>query len=549
MGKFLFITSIFVTLISSFSLAKTLDEKIHQRIQNMTLEEKVGQLFIVGFPQTSLTKDLDSFLKENKPGAFLLFKRNIQSAEQIKNFNKELYRASFRHTKLPPLIAIDQEGGSVSRLPIEPAPPNALALGQTQSPLLADEMGYQMGLFLREVGFNMNLAPVLDIADPSASSFIGVRSFGSDPKIVAELGTAYSKGLLRSKVIPTAKHFPGTGSLTTDPHHSVAKNNATLAELKTRDLKPYESYVSSGDNVAIMLSHLSYPALDPSGEPATFSRKISKDILRGEYHFRGLVITDDLQMQGSRQLLRPEVGALKALQAGADIVMLTWSFADQRKAFDYVKNAVESGALPIDDLHEKLHRILKTKAFANLYRRDPKLSPLMRGYKLTSKDYSDLESNILDKNLQTNLLPQRLPEKVKSSSRKPASQIERVCILSPNQTFIRSFRKYSDKQVEAQIVSKSFSTAMAVDWMREKKCSVTIGAVTGTKTANVFQNLPRKEQKELIVVNLGAPRLVPKNKEFLRVIQLYFNHSESGKKIAQHLDEILQKPSRNYVGL
>lgn len=524
-----------------------LPQIIDQKIAKMTLEEKVGQLFIVGFPQKNISPDLEKFIADYKPGSFLLFKRNISSGEQIRDLNLALYRTSYKHTKLPPLIAIDQEGGSVSRLPITPAPPNALALGQTQSPLLAEEMGYQTGLFLREVGFNMNLAPVLDVTDPLSTSFIGVRSFGADPRLVGELGVAYSKGLLKARVIPTAKHFPGTGNLKADPHVSVVQNTSSLESLKAKDLKPYEAYSSLGDRVAVMLSHLIYPALDNTREPASFSKKISTELLRGELKYKGLVVTDDLQMQGSKQLLRPEVAALRALQAGADIVMLTWSFADQGRAFEYVKNAVKKGELNQNELDQKLHRILTVKAFANLYRRDPKQLSLLQGPKLTSKDYSELESNILDQNLKTNLLPKSLPGK-ETKKRKPAS-ISRVCVAAPSRAFIDSFKRSSKKHVDVKLLTGAFDKEQVQEWMREKNCALTVAAITGPKTAALLKSLPAQEKKNLIVVNLGAPRLMPQQKGYLRVIQLYFNHVDSGKKIAQHLEEILNDSSGSYAFL
>lgn len=524
-----------------------LPQIIDQKIAKMTIEEEVGQLFIVGFPQKQVSPDLEKFISKYKPGSFLLFKRNITSGEQIRDLNLALYRTSFKYSQLPPLIAIDQEGGSVSRLPITPAPPNALALGQTQSPLLAEEMGYQTGLFLREVGFNMNLAPVLDVTDPLSTSFIGVRSFGADPHLVGELGVAYSKGLLKARVIPTAKHFPGTGSLKADPHVSVVQNTSTLESLKEKDLKPYEAYSSLGEQVAVMLSHLIYPALDISREPASFSKKISTDLLRGDLKYKGLVVTDDLQMQGSKQLLRPEVAALRALQAGADIVMLTWSFEDQGKAFEYVKAAVQKGELSQEDLNKKLHRILTVKAFANLYRRDPKQLSLLQGPKLTSKNYSQLESNILDQNLKTNLLPRSLPGK-ESRKRRPAS-VSRVCVAAPSKAFISSFKQSTNKHVDAKLLTGAFDKEQVLEWMQEKNCSLTIAAITGLKTASLFKSLPVQDKKGIIVVNLGAPRLIPQQKNYLRVIQLYFNHADSGKKIAQHLEEILNNSSNSYAYL
>jgi len=543
-------TTLWFALFPHLVLARpgSLNEIIDKKIASMTLDEKVGQLFIVGFPQKNLSPELDTFLSRYKPGSFLLFKRNIVSAEQIRSLNLDLYKASFKHSKLPPLIAIDQEGGSVSRLPIKPAPPNALALGQTQSPLLAEEMGFQTGLFLREVGFNMNLAPVLDVADPLSGSFIGVRSFGADPQLVAELGSAYSKGLLKARVIPTAKHFPGAGDLRADPHLSIVQNTSSLEKLKSHDLKPYEAYARLGKNTALMLSHLIYPALDEKREPASFSRKISTDLLRTELKYPGLVVTDDLQMQGSRQLLRPEAAALKALQAGADIVMLTWSFADQGKAFEYVKSAVQKGDLPEKELQEKLRRILTVKAFANLYRRDPKQLSLLQGETLTSKDYSELESSILDQNLKLSLLPRALPTKKGITPRAPAS-VNRLCLASPSKAFMNSFVRSTKKTVTTKMLTGNFAKADFLAWIQTSNCNVTLAAVTGPKTAALMKSLPAAQKKNLIVVNLGAPRLMPNSKGYLRVIQLYFNHTDSGKKIAQHLDEILTNPTGSYAFL
>ncbi|XGC80849.1 glycoside hydrolase family 3 protein [Bdellovibrio bacteriovorus] len=524
-------------VLATSDLNKLIDSKIAQ----MTLEEKVGQLFIVGFPQKTITPELEDFFALYKPGSFLLFKRNISSSEQIRELNNSLYRKSYTYTKLPPLIAIDQEGGSVSRLPIKPAPPNALAIGQTQSPLIAEEMGYQTGLFLREVGFNMNLAPVLDVADPLSGSFIGVRSFGADPKLVGEIGVAYSKGLLKARVIPTAKHFPGTGNLKADPHHSVVMNNTPLETLKNVDLKPFEAYADLGENIAVMLSHLIYPALDGSNEPASFSKEISTELLRNKMKYEGLVVTDDLQMQGSKQLLRPEAAALKALQAGADVVMLTWSFADQAKAFDFVKAAVKNNELSEGDLNRKLKRILTVKAFANLYRRDKNLPSLLAGSVLSSKEYSAVEENILEKNLRTNLIG-----KDQNQKRLPTS-LEKVCVLSPSNTFIVSFKKAFKKETHSILLTSSSGSNEITEWINSTLCTASIIAVTGPKTASAVKTLSQELKENLIVVNLGSPKLIGKEKSYRKVLQLYFNHKDSGKKVAQHLEEILSTKDASYV--
>lgn len=514
---------------------KSLNEIVNSKIANMTLDEKVGQLFIVGFPHQKMSKDLEVFIAKYKPGSFLLFKRNISSLEQIKSLNATLYRHSFTHTRLPPLLAIDQEGGSVSRLPISPAPPSALAIGQTQSPLLAESMGVETGKFLREAGFNMNLAPVLDVADPFVNSFIGVRSFGSDPQLVAELGVAYSKGLLESHVIPTAKHFPGTGGLSADPHHSVVTNENSMSSLKAKDLRPFETYAKLGDRVAIMLSHLIYPALDSSGEPASFSKKITTDLLRKELNYKGLVITDDLQMEGSRQLLRPEVAALRALVAGADIVMLTWSFADQSRAFEHVKQSIRTGEFKMSDVDAKIRRILTVKAFANSFRGSTD-GPLIKSRNLlSSKDYIQTEQGILEYNLKANLQART------TSNQGSPTALHTLCVLSPTKSFIHNFTKNSKHRVRSRILSKGDKKENVQQWLRKRNCTISLFAVTGKSTALTVNSLTAEEKKKVVVVNLSAPNLFKDSSSFLKVMHLYFNHENAGKKIAQNLNEILRE--------
>ncbi|MFS4458909.1 glycoside hydrolase family 3 protein [Bdellovibrio sp. HCB2-146] len=533
---------ILILLIPNFVLASAptpLEQSIEKRIAQMSLEEKVGQLFIVGFPQKDITKELDKFIRTYKPGSFLLFKRNILSLAQVKKLNADLTRLSYDTSELPPLLAIDQEGGSVSRLPLFPTQPNALALGQTQSPALAEEMGYQTGLFLREVGFNMNLAPVLDVVDPKSRSFIGVRSFGPDPEIVKDVGVAYSRGLLRSRVIPTAKHFPGTGNLALDPHQVIVENAATSVSLRERDLVPYQAYAELGRPVAVMLSHLLYPSLDPSREPASFSKKISTDLLRGEMKYQGLVMTDDLQMQGSKQLLRPEVAALRALKAGADIVMLSWSFADQGKAFNHVKKAVQSGDFAEKDLNDKLRRILYTKAFANNYKRDPAIPSMIAGSVLTSPNYHQLEEQIFSQNLQSSLLVTHLPAK-ETSARKPASQ-EVVCTIAPSKDFITSFKAERTRKEPTRLLNGNFDKTEVESWIKSRSCDVVLLAITGPKTAQLAGSLAPKTRSKTLVVNLSTPRWVPNNKGYLKVVQLSFNHMESGKRIAQNLTKLLDE--------
>lgn len=541
-GKAFFFLSISIGffVFPNFSLASgaSLSKIIDARISSMTLDEKAGQLFIVGFPQTEITPDLKKFIFSYKPGSYILFKRNILSVKQVRDLNRELYQTSYRATRLPPLIAIDQEGGAVSRLPIFPTPPNALSIGETKSPSLSENLGFEMGRFLREVGFNMNLAPVLDVTDPYSPSFIGARSFGADAASVATMGAFYSKGLLRARVIPTAKHFPGAGSLNSDPHHSIVVNNSSLESLRNKDLLAYQEYFKLGQNIAVMLSHLIYPALDPAGEPASFSRAISSKLLREELAYQGLVITDDLQMQGSRKVLRPEAAALRALEAGSDIVMLTWSIEDQTRAFEYVKAAIKQGQLSQDQLDQKLRRILLAKAFTNQYRRGSDLEPLVRGTVLTSDSYHSLEQEILNVNFKKNIPPQT--EEINTTTRTPSS-LEKVCLITPSKAFALSFKEALGSSVKLFMVKGSTSPAALKSWVFKENCPLIVSGVTGKKTLGILRALPDEKRKLTLVVNLSAPSLIPSNEGFLKILQLYFNHNDAGKKIAQNLQQILRE--------
>lgn len=480
-----------------------------------------------------------------KPGSFILFKRNIRSLEQIRTLNQSLYSESFKTTSLPPLLAVDQEGGSVSRLPINPPPPNAFALGQTHSPLLVEEMGHQTGLFLRAVGFNMNLAPVLDVVDVYSPGFIGVRSFGADPQHVGEMGVAFSRGLLKSKVLPTAKHFPGTGNITLDPHKTVVTNQSTKEQLMSQDVLPFTHYARITAPTAVMLSHLVYPHLDPSNEPASYSKAIISNLLRDEMNYQGLVITDDLQMSGAKMILRPEEAALKSLKAGSDMVMLTWSFADQVKAFQRVKKAVQSGELSEKEVHDKLYRILVAKAMTHSYR-SAEATPFIQNQTLSSKDYMGLEEEVLQSNLKEHLLPRSLP--AKGDSRLPANaEVSSPCVLSPSQSFLKSFSDGYKGKFFARQINGADGSAVLSDWIHAQRCPSVVFNVTGPASAKMARALPAKVRSKTVVVNLGAPRLLRSEKGYFRVIQLYFSHSQAGKKIAQHLNEILQDSSSSYA--
>lgn len=488
----------------------------------MSLDEKVGQLFILGFPQRELTPELRAFLSKQKPGAFVIFKRNFTSLETVRKLNRDLYTLSLEQTHLPPLLAIDQEGGNVARIPIYPPMPSALSLGQTKSPVLAEEMGYETASVMKELGFNMNLAPVLDVANPNEFSFIGTRSYGSDPRVVGDIGYSFSKGMIRNGIVPTAKHFPGTGETSSDPHFHSAVNNFSLEELQEKHFPPFTQFSKLGIFSAIMVSHSIYPHLDPQAQPAVFSKKIVTDILRTQMKFRGLAITDDLQMSASRALLKPEDAALSALQAGNDIVMLTWSFDEQAKAMARVKKGILAGELSEADLNQKLKRILTAKFYLRPSSlRDPQ-SEKSRNLVLSSK-MGKIDDEILEKNIPA----------VDIS----AFQNKKICIFSASTPFLKSYRAFDHHRSRTFLLGARTSATEVGKIVRDNSCKSMLFAVSGAKTAKLLSKLSASLKRRTIVANMGLPNMVQGEKNYGLVLNLFFPHQNAGKKIAQLLGQ------------
>ncbi len=507
-------------------------------IEEMSLDQKVGQLFLIGFPQQSVDSQLEAFVKKYKVSSFILFKRNISSLSQVAMMNSRLQNIALENTKTLPIIAVDQEGGQVARVPTRPPIPNAMSVGQTADPELAHSLGQETAKIIRTLGFNMNLAPVLDISSPESDSFIGLRSFGSDASKVTSIGVSLSKGLLDEAVIPTAKHFPGVGSIREDPHKKTVAYTASAETLYERDLKPFEEFSKLGPNTAIMLSHFSYPTLDATKNPATLSTKIIKEILRKKIGFSGLVITDDIQMKGLSEVSNPHEAGLKALKAGADIVMMTWSFKDQAKAIERVKQAVTSGEVSAAELNEKVSRILAVKKY--LQENTPQRSGIQNTnvIALSTKKLREIEAHILDFNIH--VAAQKFGA-VSANNRTLAAISDTkidtkqpICVFSPMTEFLASFKKSNLPMAAIRTTAKT-RPQMLVSSMAKASCPYAVYAVYGPKTATILSKLPKELARKILVVNLNTPSLISNSERFLNVVNLYFPHPNAGQKIADNL--------------
>jgi beta-N-acetylhexosaminidase len=335
---------------------------------SMSLAEKVGQLFIVGFEGTEVTPELEAWMSAYGWGGAILFGRNVESPAQLLLLTRGLQRLVQARGHPPLLIAIDQEGGRVARLK---APftsfPSAAMVGRMGSEQLTYRVGRALATELRAVGITVGMAPVLDVLSNPANTVIGDRAFSTDPHEVARLGTAFMCGMHAAGVLAVGKHFPGHGDTLLDSHVALPACDRTVAQLNACELLPFQAAIAAGLE-AIMTAHVVYKAWDAS-LPATLSSAILTSVLRGKMGFQGVVISDDLGMAAVSETMRWEEVAVQALRAGVDLLLICHQRKRQEQAYARVLSAVQRGALPetlvdravarIHTCKSRLHHLLK----------------------------------------------------------------------------------------------------------------------------------------------------------------------------------------------
>ncbi|WP_067468570.1 glycoside hydrolase family 3 protein [Actinomadura macra] len=370
------------------------DPTLLRILRSMTLPEKVAQLFVLQvYGKSADTSDPADVAANRRlygvdnaaqvvaryhPGGFLYYSAspaNVDSPRQLAAFSNGIQRAAMaQRVPIPATIATDQEGGLVARVP-PPATqsPGAMALAAGRRPGDAETLARITGRELRAIGINQDYAPDADVNTNPANPVIGVRSFGSDPALVSRMVTAQIDGYRAGGVTPTVKHFPGHGDTTTDSHTGVPRIGHTRAEWERLDLPPFRAAIARGAD-AIMTAHIIVPALDPSGDPATLSRPILTGILRDRLHYRGVIVTDALDMQGVRDTYGDERIPVLALKAGVDVLLKPPADASGNGVFARqlaaVVGAVHSGELTEKRIDESVYRILELKDRRGLFR-DP----------------------------------------------------------------------------------------------------------------------------------------------------------------------------------
>ena len=438
------LAALLIGVVSSPISALT-NPEIDTMIAEMTIEEKVGQLIMVGFEGTQANETVETYIRERFVGGVVLFSRNIQSPQQTAELTNQLQRlAEGTPHQIPLFIGIDQEGGWVIRLK-EGATvlPGNMALGATDSTELAERAGEVTALELAAVGVNLNFAPVMDVNNNPDNPVIDRRSFGESPELVSRLGIPYIRGLQHNGVLATAKHFPGHGDTTVDSHFDLPTVNHDLERIHALELHPFRAAIDA-DVAAIMTAHIVYPAFDPD-RPATLSPTILTDLLRKELGFDGLLITDDMEMKAIDDRYRSGEAAVMAVEAGADIVMVLWSPTKQLEVFNALLSAVKSGRISQTRLNQSVERILKSKAAA-FDRRF--VDPDTVGGTVGTDAHQQLAQTIASQAItvvgnRDNILPLKLEPETS------------VLILSKSSTLFESFKAYHPNTVEARIPEKS----------------------------------------------------------------------------------------------
>ena len=325
---------------------------------------------MVGIPGPTLDYETRAFLTEFPVGGIVLFKRNVLTAAQLRRLVTDLHATG---AGVPPLVAIDHEGGRVHRLrrPFTHFPA-AAQVGRHRDPRLAEAVGLAMGRELAAVGIDLNFAPVLDVWSNPRNQVIGDRAYASTPDDVGPLALAMARGLLRGGVLPCGKHFPGHGDTLGDSHFVLPTVRKSRAELNRVELMPFRHAIRGG-LPALMTSHVVFPALDPK-RPGTLSARICRDLLRRQLGFRGILFSDDMEMHAVAGRRRPGAAAVEALRAGCDMLLVCQSLAVARDAMTGVERALTTGRLEPKILRGALGRLQEFRRLRPTPRRPTKLA-------------------------------------------------------------------------------------------------------------------------------------------------------------------------------
>jgi len=505
------INLIIILIISIYSNFK-IDEKkintqsyrqdfINKLIDSLTLEEKVGQLLIYGFRGTNFNTEAKHLIDKYNLGGLVVFSHNVNNKEELLNLNTSISKYSLDKLKIPAFISVDQEGGKVLRLKnIATILPGNMNIGASNSTALSYLAGKLTAIDLEALGFNINFAPVIDVNTDPDNRVIGVRAFGDKTEDVTRLGTAYIKGIQSRRLSATAKHFPGHGSTSTDSHFSIPSINLSFEELEKYHLKPFKVAINEGVD-AIMTAHVSLPKIDNSSTVATLSKPIIDGILRKKLNFEGIIITDDMEMQGILKDKDIGAAAVEAILAGCDIITVVWNNTSKERVFNSLLNAVKNKTISEARLDESLNRILKIKIKRGLFNApDPDIEKV----KITVNNnfHNEIAKLIAKKSITI----------IKNEGSIPIDLNKRYLVISNFNSFFNELKKTNIKMEKLAIKLRN---------TKEDKLKIYLSAlsykdivdgyiitVVNNDQAIIANNIKELTEKNVIVASLDSPYLI-----------------------------------------
>ncbi|MGI6120380.1 MAG: beta-N-acetylhexosaminidase [Desulfosporosinus sp.] len=357
-------------------------DPIKEQIKGMSLEEKIGQLVMVGVDGYENNENSQQLIKKYHVGGIVLLQKNVKDANQMLSLVNSLKETNSVH-KIPLFLAIDEEGGRVSRMPVEFTKiPSSHRIGELNNSELSYRLGGIIGEELKSFGLNMNFAPVLDVNSNPQNPVIGDRAFGDEPNLVSKLGIQTMKGLQMQNIISVVKHFPGHGDTAVDSHIGLPIINHDIDRLNNLELVPFYKAIESKVD-AIMLAHILLPKIDTE-HPASFSQIIISEILRTKMSFDGVIITDDMTMGAIENNYDIGEAAVRSINAGSDIVLVCHDFVKKEAVIQAIKTAAQMGIISPERIDQSVYRILVLK----------------RKYALTDKTVESVNPQIINDKIE-----------------------------------------------------------------------------------------------------------------------------------------------------
>ncbi|MGG1574305.1 glycoside hydrolase family 3 protein [Fictibacillus sp. NRS-1165] len=481
-------------------------------VKHMTVEEKVGQILMPDFRTfngknvTEVTPEIKALVKKYHLGGVILFRENVVTTDQTAKLVADYQEAAEKNGLL---ISIDQEGGIVTRLQSGTDFPGNMALGAARSPELAEKVGKAIGEELNALGINFNLAPSLDVNNNQDNPVIGTRSFGEDPQLVSDMGTAYIKGLQSTNTAGAAKHFPGHGDTAVDSHIGLPEVPYDLERLKKVELYPFQKAMDAGVD-AIMTAHVTFPKVDPSTAiskkdgstiaiPATLSHKVLTELMRDDMGFKGVITTDALNMQAISDHFGPVDSAIRAVKAGSDIVLMPVGL---EAVANGLYDAVKKGEIREQRLNESVERLLTLKVKRSIFKQEqPKdVNKLIENAQkvVGSPEHKQLEKEAANKSITL----------LKNDKALPLSKEGNGQVVVIGNSYVEDLASQVKRVYPNSVMIKSAGPSLTADQLQTVKSAKAV--IVGTYTSTVAGRAPDSAQMKLVnqVINESSSPVI-----------------------------------------